>query len=77
MANNYVNDEVLVSTQWVAEHLNDPKVRIIESNEDRAIYTQGHIPGAVELDWQVDLQDQTRRDYIDAPALRNLSVHAE
>lgn len=72
MANNYVNDEVLVSTQWVAEHLNDPKVRIIESNEDRAIYTQGHIPGAVELDWQVDLQDQTRRDYIDRASFEKL-----
>ena len=39
-----VNPEVLVSTAWVAEHLHDPTVRIVESDEDRALYTQGHIP---------------------------------
>ena len=49
----------------MAEHLTDPTVRIVESNEDRALYTQGHVPGAVEIDWQVDLQDQTIRDYVD------------
>ena len=44
---DYVHPEVLVSTAWVAEHLSDPGVRIVESDEDRALYTQGHIPGAV------------------------------
>ena len=61
---DYVHPDVLVSTEWVAEHLSDPSVRIVESNEDRALYTQGHISGAVEIDWQVDLQDQVCRDYI-------------
>ena len=61
----YADPDVLVSTEWVAEHHGDPTVRIVESNEDRALYTQGHVPGAVEIDWQVDLQDQIVRDYVD------------
>jgi thiosulfate/3-mercaptopyruvate sulfurtransferase len=69
---DYVNPEVLVSTAWVAEHLTDPRVRIVESDEDRALYTQGHVPGAVEVDWQVDLQDQVCRDYIDRAAFEKL-----
>jgi thiosulfate/3-mercaptopyruvate sulfurtransferase len=64
--------DVLVTTAWVAEHLSDPTVRIVESDEDRALYTQGHIPGAVEIDWAVDLQDQTCRDYIDKAAFERL-----
>ena len=60
----YANADVLVSTEWVAEHLNDPTVRIIESNEDPLLYTSGHIPGAVEVDWTADLNDQLRRDYL-------------
>jgi thiosulfate/3-mercaptopyruvate sulfurtransferase len=64
--------DVLVSTAWVAEHLADPTVRIVESNEDRALYVQGHVPGAVEIDWAVDLQDQTCRDYIDRAAFERL-----
>ena len=70
---DYVHPEVLVSTEWVAEHLADPKVRIVESDEDRALYAQGHVPGAVEIDWAVDLQDATcRRDYIDRAAFERL-----
>jgi thiosulfate/3-mercaptopyruvate sulfurtransferase len=68
----YVHPEVLVSTDWVAEHASDPNVRVVESNEDRALYTQGHIPGAVEIDWAVDLQDQNWRDYIDRAAFERL-----
>lgn len=60
----YANPNVLVSTDWVAEHLNDPTVRIIESNEDPLLYPSGHIPGAVQVDWTTDLNDQVRRDYI-------------
>ena len=60
----YAHPEVLVSTGWVAEHLSDPSVRIIESNEDVLLYDTGHIPGAVHIDWRADLQDQTVRDYI-------------
>jgi len=60
----YVHPEVLVSTAWVAEHLNDPKVRLVESNEDILLYDTGHIPGAVKIDWHADLNDATVRDYI-------------
>jgi thiosulfate/3-mercaptopyruvate sulfurtransferase len=60
----YVRSEVLVSTEWVADHLNDPGVRIIESNEDPLLYSTGHIPGAVEVDWTRDLNDPVRRDYL-------------
>jgi thiosulfate/3-mercaptopyruvate sulfurtransferase len=61
----YAHPEVLVSTGWVAEHRDDPSVRIIESNEDPLLYSSGHIPGAVEVDWTRDLNDPLRRDYID------------
>jgi thiosulfate/3-mercaptopyruvate sulfurtransferase len=61
----YAHPEVLVSTDWVAEHLEDPKVRIIESDEDPLLYPSKHIPGAVEVDWTADLNDKLRRDYLD------------
>ena len=60
----YAHADVLVSTDWVAEHLNDPSVRIVESNEDQLLYPSGHIPGAVQIDWAGDLNDQVRRDYL-------------
>jgi thiosulfate/3-mercaptopyruvate sulfurtransferase len=60
----YAHPDVLVSTDWVAQHLKDPKVRIIESNEDPLLYPSGHVPGAVHVDWTSDLNDQLRRDYI-------------
>lgn len=60
----YVNSEVLVSTDWVAEHLDDPNIRIIESNEDQLLYPSGHIPGAVQVDWTTDLNDPLVRDYL-------------
>jgi thiosulfate/3-mercaptopyruvate sulfurtransferase len=60
----YAHPEVLVSTDWVEQHLNDPAVRLIESNEDTLLYSSGHIPGAVHVDWTSDLNDQLRRDYI-------------
>jgi thiosulfate/3-mercaptopyruvate sulfurtransferase len=56
--------EVLVSTDWVEAHRNDEDVRIVESDEDVLLYEQGHINGAVKIDLQMDLQDQTIRDYI-------------
>ncbi len=64
-AKAYANPDVLVTTQWVAEHLNDPHVRLVESNEDILLYEQGHIPGAVQIDWVGDLNDKIRRDYLD------------
>jgi thiosulfate/3-mercaptopyruvate sulfurtransferase len=61
----YSRPDALVSTQWVAEHMDDPGLRIIESNEDPLLYAAGHIPGAVEVDWTRDLNDPVRRDYLD------------
>lgn len=60
----YHDASVLVATDWVAERLEDPSVRIIESNEDPLVYRAGHIPGAVEVDWARDLNDPVRRDYL-------------
>jgi thiosulfate/3-mercaptopyruvate sulfurtransferase len=62
----YVNTEALVSTDWVANHLDDPNVRIVESDEDVLLYDTGHVPGAVKIDWHSDLQDPLQRDYLDA-----------
>ena len=69
----YAHPEALVSTEWVAEHLNDPKVRIVESNEDVLLYDTGHLPGAVHVDWQRDLNDQTVRDYVDTQGFAALA----
>ncbi len=60
----YARPDILVSTQWVADHLNDTKVRLVETDEDPALYFAGHVPGAVEIGWHNQLQDQTTRDYI-------------
>ncbi len=60
----YARPEVLVSTDWVAEHLEDPRVRLVESDEDVLLYETGHIPGAVKVDWVGDLNDPLIRDYI-------------
>ncbi len=60
----YADPKVLVETDWVAEHLKDPNLRIVESDEDVLLYEVGHIPGAVKIDWHVDLQNPVIRDYI-------------
>jgi thiosulfate/3-mercaptopyruvate sulfurtransferase len=60
----YKYPEVLVETDWVAQHLNDKNVRVVESDEDILLYDIGHVPGAVKIDWHVDLQDIVVRDYI-------------
>jgi thiosulfate/3-mercaptopyruvate sulfurtransferase len=60
----YAHPEVLVSTQWVADHLNEANIRIVESDEDVLLYDVGHVPGAVKIDWQTELQDPLIRDYI-------------
>ena len=69
----YANPDVLVSTDWVADHLADPKIRMIESNEDPLVYRAGHVPGAVEVDWTRDLNDQLRRDYLDKSGFESLA----
>jgi thiosulfate/3-mercaptopyruvate sulfurtransferase len=68
----YANPDALVSTDWVAEHLNDPTIRIVESNEDPLLYPSGHIPGAVQVDWTADLNDPLRRDYLQRPGFEAL-----
>src|SRR2546430_15593540 len=73
-ARGYARPEVLVSTQWVEEHRNDPKVRLLESNEDVLLYETGHIPGAVKIDWHTDLNDEVTRDYVDGTAFAALAV---
>jgi thiosulfate/3-mercaptopyruvate sulfurtransferase len=61
----YAYPEALVSTAWVAEHLHDPGIRLVESNEDILLYDVGHVPGAVKVDWHADLNDALTRDYVD------------
>jgi thiosulfate/3-mercaptopyruvate sulfurtransferase len=56
--------EALVTTQWVADHLNDPGVKIVEVSVETSLYTTEHIPGAVNFSWTSQLQDQVRRDII-------------
>jgi len=68
----YAHPEVLVSADWVAAHLTDPKVRLVESNEDILLYDTGHIPGAVKIDWTTDLNDPLVRDYVDRERLQKL-----
>jgi thiosulfate/3-mercaptopyruvate sulfurtransferase len=68
----YTRADVLVSTDWVEEHLTDPKIRIAESNEDPLLYSSNHLPGAVEIDWTRDLNDPVRRDYLRRSAFDKL-----
>jgi thiosulfate/3-mercaptopyruvate sulfurtransferase len=60
---DYAKD-VLVETDWVAEHLDDPSIRIVEVDENPALYAEAHIPGAIGFDWKKDLQDQVKRDFL-------------
>jgi thiosulfate/3-mercaptopyruvate sulfurtransferase len=61
----YASPEMLVSTGWLAEHLEDPSLVVAESDEDVLLYETGHIPGAVKLDWHTELNDPETRDYVD------------
>jgi thiosulfate/3-mercaptopyruvate sulfurtransferase len=61
----YAHPERLVSTEWLARHLDDPALVVVESDEDVLLYETGHIPGAVKVDWHLDLNDPVTRDYID------------
>ncbi len=61
----YAHPERLVSTEWLAQHLNEPGMVIVESNEDVLLYETGHIPGAVKIDWHTELNDPVARDFID------------
>ena len=68
----YAHPEVLVSTEWVAQHLNDANVRIVEADEDPLLYEVGHIANAVKLDWHTDVQDPLRRDFVNRDAFEAL-----
>ena len=68
----YAKPEVLVSTDWVAENLDNPSVRVVESDEDVLLYDLGHIPGAVKIDWHVDLQNPVERDFLDKKGFEEL-----
>jgi thiosulfate/3-mercaptopyruvate sulfurtransferase len=71
-AKGYLRPEALVSTQWVADNLDNPHIRLVESNEDILLYGQGHVPNAVHIDWQGDLNDRLRRDYLDRKSFAEL-----
>jgi thiosulfate/3-mercaptopyruvate sulfurtransferase len=62
----YAHPERLVTTEWLADHLDDPQVVVAESDEDVLLYETGHIPGAVKIDWHADLNDPVMRDYVDS-----------
>ncbi len=65
MTTTYARPEALVSTDWVAEHLDDPKIRILEVDVDTTSYDKGHIRNAIGWNWQTDLQDKVLRDVVD------------
>jgi thiosulfate/3-mercaptopyruvate sulfurtransferase len=77
MANAYAHPEVLVETDWVAQHAQDPKVRVAEVDYDPAAnYQMGHVPGAVLFDWRSDINDPLQRDILTPHQLRSLFQHA-
>jgi thiosulfate/3-mercaptopyruvate sulfurtransferase len=71
----YAHPEKLVSTAWVAAHLDDPSVRIVESDEDPLLYQMGHIPGAVQVDWFTTLQHPVRRDFVSKEQFEEICAH--
>jgi thiosulfate/3-mercaptopyruvate sulfurtransferase len=68
----YAHPDRLATTTWLAEHLNDPKLRILESDEDVLLYDTGHIPNAQKIDWHADLNDRVQRDYVAPAAFQEL-----
>ncbi|WP_299039704.1 sulfurtransferase [uncultured Pseudokineococcus sp.] len=64
----YAHPERLVSTDWLIDHLGEPGLVVVESDEDVLLYETGHIPGAVKVDWHTDLNDPVTRDHIDGEA---------
>src|SRR5690625_2220433 len=64
--------DVLVDADWVEAHLSDPNVVLVEVDEDTSAYDKGHIPNAIKIDWQKDLQDPVRRDFLDRPGFEKL-----
>ena len=71
-AKGYARPEALVSTEWIAAHLDDPTLRLLECDEDVLLYDLAHIPGAQKLDWHADLNDAVVRDYVDRAQFETL-----
>jgi thiosulfate/3-mercaptopyruvate sulfurtransferase len=71
-ATGYAKPDVLVDTEWVAQHLNDPKVKVVEVDVDTSAYRQGHAPGAIGWNWSTQLEDQVRRDLPDQASWEKL-----
>ncbi len=71
-AKGYAHADKLVTTEWLAAHLDDPTLRILESDEDVLLYDLGHIPGAQKIDWHADLNDVVTRDYVNASRFQEL-----
>jgi thiosulfate/3-mercaptopyruvate sulfurtransferase len=63
---DYAHPEKMVTTAWLAEHLGEPGLVVVESDEDILLYETGHIPGAVKVDWHTELNDAVTRDYVDS-----------
>jgi thiosulfate/3-mercaptopyruvate sulfurtransferase len=68
----YAHPERLVTTSWLAQRLADPSVVVVESDEDVLLYDTGHVPGAVKVDWHLDLNDPRTRDYVDSDGFARL-----
>lgn len=73
---DYARPDSIVTTDWVAEHLNDPKVRLIEVDVDTAAYETGHAPGAVGWNWKSDLETHVVRDVADKEGIEKLLSQA-
>jgi len=68
----YANPDVLVSTDWLEEHVDDPTIRIVEVDEDTSAYEKGHIRGASSWNWTTDLHTKVGRDYLDRDGFSKL-----
>lgn len=68
----YAHPERLVTTDWLAKYLDDPRIVVVESDEDVLLYDTGHIPGAVKVDWHTELNDRSVRDYVDGRGFAEL-----
>jgi thiosulfate/3-mercaptopyruvate sulfurtransferase len=68
----YARPDALVSTEWLAVHLDDPAVRVLESDEDVLLFDTGHIKNAQKLDWHADLNDPVQRDYVSPAQFQQL-----
>jgi thiosulfate/3-mercaptopyruvate sulfurtransferase len=68
----YAHPERLVTTQWLADNLDNPDIVVVESDEDVLLYDTGHIPGAIKVDWHLDINDPVTRDYVDGEGFSKL-----